>query len=121
MTKTYAYVEISEWLRTEARRRGPSALMPTIADVCERFDVGGVQTVRDAYAPLIEEGVVERLESPRRWAVVDHGQEAEPAPEAGARLAEIEATLTHALGLVRDLRLNGGAVQVSPPAAEMGE
>lgn len=62
--------EITAWLRVEAGTRGPGALMPTIAEVCRRFGVAGVQTVRDGYEPLIAAGVVERLDSPRRWAVV---------------------------------------------------
>lgn len=104
MAKKFAYIEITEWLRGEAERRGPKALMPTIAEVCEQFDVGGVQTVRNAYAPLIEEGIVERLASPRRWAVVDSGQEAVTAPDAGPMLEEVETVLVHALQLVRALR-----------------
>ena len=106
MARTPAYREITEWLRSEARYRGPRALMPTIAETGERFDVTGVQTVRDAYAPLIEEGLVERLDSPRRWAVVDYGPHLSPtAPdEAQVRLSDVEMTLERALKLVRELR-----------------
>lgn len=103
--KRFAYVEIAEWLRTEADRRGPNAFMPTIAEVCERFNVGGVQTVRNAYAPLIEEGLVERIGSPRRWVVADHGQQASKLPDQGPNLQALEETLTRALEIVRELRL----------------
>jgi len=105
MGKRFAYIEITEWLRGEVERVGPGALLPTVAELCERFDVSGVQTVRNAYAPLIEEGLVERLGSPRRWAVVDHGQEAAPAPDAREKLERLEALLAEAAELARDLRL----------------
>ena len=105
MTKTPAYEQITAWLRTEADRRGPGSLMPTIAEVCDRFGVGGVQTVRDGYAPLIEEGVVERRDSPRRWAVVDHGQVSVTGPTHSEMLDELVAALARATELVRELRL----------------
>ncbi|OCW84099.1 hypothetical protein A8M60_11905 [Nocardia farcinica] len=85
-------------------RRAPGDLLPTIAEVTERFDVGGVQTVRNGYQPLIDEGLVVRLDSPRRWAVVDHGQEPVPGPDVAARLDELESVLLGAVELVRDLR-----------------
>lgn len=78
--------------------------MPTIAEVCERFDVNGVQTVRDGYAPLFDEGLVERLDSPRRWTVLDHGRPAPAAPDVTPFLDELEAALTRSLQLVRNLR-----------------
>ncbi len=105
MTKRFTYDEITAWLRAEAMRRGPRALMPTIAEVCDRFGIGGVQTVRNAYAPLLEDGTVERLDSPRRWSVVDHGQEPAVGADHGRMLKEAEESLERALELVRDLRL----------------
>lgn len=105
MARKAIYEEITEWLRVEASRRGSKALMPTIAEVCEKFDVGGVQTVRNAYAPLLEEGVVVRLGKPRRWAVADNGLEREEAPDAGPILDEIERSLARVQALVNELRL----------------
>jgi hypothetical protein len=105
MPRKALYLDITDWLRAEAQRRGPKALMPTIAEVCEKFDVGGVQTVRNAYAPLIEEGLIVRLGSPRRWAVVDDGGEPTTAPDAGPILTEIETALARMQELVKELRL----------------
>lgn len=99
---------ITPWLESEAARRGPAALMPTVAETCERFGINGVGTVRAAYAPLIESGLVERLDSPRRWAVTTPaavGPRATPAQSAThAQLDELAQTLTHALDLVETLR-----------------
>jgi DNA-binding GntR family transcriptional regulator len=105
MARKAIYEEITEWLRAEANRRGSKALMPTIAEVCEKFNVGGVQTVRNAYAPLLEEGVVVRLGKPRRWAVADNGQERAGAPNAGPILDEIERSVARVQELVNELRL----------------
>lgn len=105
MARKAIYEEITEWLRAEVERRGAKALMPTIAEVCEKFDVGGVQTVRNAYAPLLDEGLVVRLGKPRRWAVADNGQEAAGRPDPGPLLDEIEKAVARVQELVRDLRL----------------
>lgn len=105
MTKKFYYEQATEWLRDEAGRRGPSALMPTFTEVQDRIGAPGIGTVQSAYAQLANEGLVERLESPRRWAVVDRGQAPVAGPDVGAVLAEVEDTLTRALQQVRDLRL----------------
>jgi len=105
MAREPLHIGITEWLRAEAGRRGSKALMPTIAEVCDKFDISGIQTVRNAYAPLIEEGLIERLDSPRRWSVVDNGQAPEAAPDAGPLLDEIEAALARVQELVSQLRL----------------
>ncbi|OCI32839.1 GntR family transcriptional regulator [Oerskovia enterophila] len=104
MARKPVYVEITEWLRAEAGRRGAKALMPTIAEVCEKFDVSGVQTVRNAYDPLLEEGVVVRLDSPRRWAVADNGKPAAPARDVGPLLDEIDQALARVSELVAEVR-----------------
>jgi DNA-binding transcriptional MocR family regulator len=104
MSRTPAYKEMSEWLRTEAHRRGPGALMPTIRQACEEFGVSGVGTVQSAYAPLIEEGLVELLASPKRWAVVDAGQAPAPKIDIDPALDELESSLLLALQRVKDLR-----------------
>lgn len=104
MGRVPVYREISAWLRVEADRLGANALMPTIAEVCQRFGVRGVQTVRNAYAPLIEEGIVERKGSPRRWAVVDHGQVPAEAGNTAVALEDLEQHLVESLELVRTLR-----------------
>lgn len=99
-----AYLEISQWLRTVVAQSEPGALLPTIKEVGDEFDVHGVQTVINGYKPLIDEGLVERLDSPRRFAVVDRGQVAEPGPETGHLLVEAEDALQKALVLVREAR-----------------
>lgn len=104
MARQPAYKEITEWLRGEVARRSPGDLLPTIAEVTEKFDVGGVQTVRNGYQPLIDEGLVVRLDSPRRWAVVDHGQKPVLMPDVAARLDELEAVLLGAVETIRELR-----------------
>ncbi|UQN31518.1 GntR family transcriptional regulator [Brachybacterium kimchii] len=105
MTKTPIYIQISEWLRDEVAHRPPGALMPTINEISHRFDVNGVQTVRNAYQILMDDDLVERLDSPRRWVVIDHGQEAEPAPSSQDLLDELVANLERAAELARELRL----------------
>lgn len=123
MVRRFSYEEITQWLRSEAARRGPGALMPTIAEVCQRFGIRGVQTVRNAYAPLLEDGTVERLDSPRRWSVVDHGQSAVSTPDHGPMLKETEVALEHALRLVRDIHLAtpGGNPSTICPSAVLLE
>ncbi len=79
-------------------------LLPTVTEACERFDVSGVQTVRNAYAPLITEGLVVRVSKPRRWAVADRGQEPCPLPDTGPILADLEMRLAGVLDVVRELR-----------------
>lgn len=44
---------------------GPNAFMRTVAEERERFNVGGVQAVRNAYAPVVEVGLDELIGSPR--------------------------------------------------------
>lgn len=107
MPRTYKHEEITEWLRTLVESRGPDALLPTIAEVCDRFNVSGVQTVRNAYAPLIEEGLVTRLDSPRRWAVVNHGQEANPtdSTDVNELLDRLRTLLEEAAQVTGQLRL----------------
>jgi len=107
--KTPKYLEIEKWLRMQVQHLKPGDFMPTIAEACERFNVGGVQTVRNAYAPLIAEGLVVRVSKPRRWAVADRGQEPFPLPDTGPMLADLEARLTGALDVVRELRARPAA------------
>lgn len=107
--RTPKYLEIEQWLRVQAQHRRPGDFMPTIAEACERFNVRGVQTVRNAYAPLLAEGLVERVNRPRRWAVVDHGQKPSPLPDTAPMLADLEARLTGALDVVRELRARPAA------------
>lgn len=106
MARLPAYREITAWLRREAERLGANALMPTIAEICDRFGVRGVQTVRNAYAPLIDEGIVERKGSPRRWVVVDHGHSPAEAKDTTVTLEALEQHLIESLELVRTLRHN---------------
>lgn len=60
MTALPAYKTIANDLRKRlGSRLDPiGSQLPTIAELCDRYDVAGVQTVRDAYALLIEEGLV---------------------------------------------------------------
>ncbi|UZF54066.1 GntR family transcriptional regulator [Gordonia polyisoprenivorans] len=104
MVRTPLHEPITEFLREQVDRSNPGDLLPTIAELTAMFGVGGVQTIRNAYAPLIEEGLVERLDAPRRWAVVDRGQGPAPAEDIAARLDEVEDLLSRATEMVRALR-----------------
>ncbi|OBA38988.1 GntR family transcriptional regulator [Gordonia sp. 852002-51296_SCH5728562-b] len=104
MVRTPLHEPITAFLREEVGRSNPGDLLPTIAELTEMFGVGGVQTIRNAYAPLIDEGLVERLDAPRRWAVVDRGQGPAPEEDVQARLKEVEEMLSRATEIVRSLR-----------------
>jgi DNA-binding GntR family transcriptional regulator len=105
MTKTPIYAKIEAWLREEATHRGPGALMPTVAEVCDVFNVSGVQTVRSGYAPLIADGTVKRLNAPRRWAVTSTvEQKARDAVDPRASLAEIQEKVSELQTLLDALR-----------------
>lgn len=82
-------------------------LLPTVADLCDRFEVNGVQTIRNAYEPLVEEGlVVVQMRPRRRWKVA----RVEPAPDPAAdpdvldALAALEQDARDHLGRIVALR-----------------
>lgn len=59
---------LTKWFPTPGRSVGDE--LPTIAELCGRFGVGGVQTVRDGVQPLKDAGDVETRYAPtRRWIV----------------------------------------------------
>lgn len=72
MAKKPIYRKIETYLRTEVL---PNAEvgdeLPTVNELTHQFDCRGVQTIRNAYAPLIAEGLVSVRDRPqRRWVLV---------------------------------------------------
>lgn len=58
--------------------------LPTILDMQQRFDIHGVQTVRDGVQPLVDAGyVTTRYAGQRRWVITN------PVP-AGAATSPVE-------------------------------
>lgn len=100
MTRTPRYREIEEHLRRLVATAQPGDLLPTVAELCELFDVSGVQTIRNAYEPLIAEGLVGVQMRPRRRWFVQRVPRVNPASEddggewdlLAARDALIDAT-----------------------------
>lgn len=100
MARIPRYREIETYLRELVSKSAAGDLMPTVADLCERFDVNGVQTVRNAYEPLIDEGLVGvQMRPRRRWYVIKTGPAVaeSPEPETADDLAVLEDTLRGAL------------------------
>ena len=82
-------------------------LLPTVADLCESFGVNGVQTIRNAYEPLVEEGlVVVQMRPRRRWTVarVDSVPEQTAGRDVLEALAELEEEAREHLGRIVALR-----------------
>lgn len=50
--------EITGYLRGVLPTYEPGDLLPTIAELCDRFDVRSPTTIRSAYEPLIRAGLV---------------------------------------------------------------
>lgn len=107
MPRTPRYREIETYLRTLVADSREGDLLPTVAELCERFGVSGVQTVRNAYEPLVEEGLVTvQMRPRRRWKVA----RVAPAADAGtgadirAALAELERDAREHLGRIVALR-----------------
>jgi len=100
-TSTPAYRQIEAWLRELLPCKSEGDLLPTINELCERFDVSGVQTVRNAYQPLVEEGWVRVQHRPqRRWVVAQVPPRIEQPTDTTvvlARIARIEEALRSAL------------------------
>lgn len=108
-TSQPAYRRIEKWLRELLRDSNEGDLLPTVGDITERFDVRGVQTVRNAYQPLIEEGWVYVRQRPqRRWVVAKVPPRTNPTADRSdelARLARIEDALRGALRELDTLRV----------------
>lgn len=97
MARIPLYREIETYLRTLVARSEVGDLLPTVADLCERFGVSGVQTVRNAYEPLVDEGLVAVQMRPRRRWYVANTNPTEVDPEEIDDLAALEGTLRDAL------------------------
>ena len=70
MGKVPAYRKIEAHLRTILPEQEVGDVLPTIAELCDQFNVSGVSTIRNAYRPLIDEGLVTTQNKPtRRWVV----------------------------------------------------
>ena len=68
--RTPRYREIETHRRDLLPASKVGDLLPTVAELCEQFSVSGVQTVRNAYEPLVAEGLVEvQMRPRRRWIV----------------------------------------------------
>lgn len=104
MTK---YRQIEAHLRRLIAESELDTLLPTISELQEQFQTDGVQTVRDAYAPLVDEGLVEVQYRPyRRYVLI---QKPEPGAEAtsaqlGDRIEEIETILRQGLRKAHAIR-----------------
>jgi DNA-binding GntR family transcriptional regulator len=96
-----AYRQIETWLRGHLPECSEGDLLPTTARLCDQFGVTGVQTVRDAYQPLIEEGWVRVQQRPqRRWVVAKVPPRPDPLTNLSStltRVARIEEALRGAL------------------------
>ncbi|GAA4757461.1 hypothetical protein GCM10023328_46650 [Modestobacter marinus] len=85
--------------------------LPTIGALGNLFDVGGVQTVRDAIQPLKDEGFVEtRMAPTRRWVLVKPYTAPQPVPGAQTldqlreSLVAAQTAVAASLALVDTLR-----------------
>lgn len=100
-TSMPAYRQIEAWLRELLPEKSEGDLLPTVAELCEQFGVSGVQTVRDGYQPLIDEGWVRVQQRPqRRWVVAQVPPRPAQTTDAAvmpARIARIEEALRGAL------------------------
>ncbi|OAV62786.1 GntR family transcriptional regulator [Enteractinococcus helveticum] len=103
MSYVPVYKQITEWLRTLVEQRHHGAMLPTISEVQQRFGINGVQTVRTAYNTLIDEGLVVRKDSPRRYFVVDPNAAEGDSPDITTLVTELKNTLAHATTLVEEL------------------
>lgn len=108
MPRTPRYREIETYLRTVIAGSREGDLLPTVAELCERFGVSGVQTIRSAYAPLVEEGLVEvQMRPRRRWKVLRVVPAVAPDADllaVRAALAELEQEAREHLGRIVALR-----------------
>lgn len=106
MSRTPRYREIEAYLRTVVAGSREGDLLPTVAELCERFGVSGVQTIRNAYEPLVEEGLVIVQMRPRRRWMVARVAPAAAAPDGDilAALADLERDAREHLGRIVALR-----------------
>ncbi len=84
-------------------QRGSGAMLPTVSEYQQRFGVGGVGTVTGAYNTLIDEGLVVRKDSPRRYFVVDSNAPGGGNPDVAALVTEIKKALAQTIVLVEEL------------------
>lgn len=103
MTYVPVYKQITDWLRTVVDQRHHGAMLPTISEVQQHFGINGVETVRTAYNILIDEGLVVRKDSPRRYCVVDPNAAEDDSPDIAALVTQLKDTLAHATTLVEEL------------------
>lgn len=90
MNHVPAYRRIEAHLRTLLPSLEVGDLLPTIAELGEQFNVTGISTIRNAYRPLIEEGLVSVQNRPTRRWVVKMIPEARPADPVDAVRADLE-------------------------------
>lgn len=107
MGATPKYRLIEQHLREVLAQSQVGDLLPTTGELFALFDVGGVQTVRDAYQPLIDAGYVRVQQAPqRRWVVVAVPDRAvtSSVSTALAALDEVENDLHNALRKLATIR-----------------
>lgn len=96
------YREIHQHLRSLIAEAEIDTLLPTIAQLQEQFNADGVQTIRDAYAPLLEEGLVEVQYRPhRRFVLIKKPEPRHPRAEFTERIEELETILREGLRKTR--------------------
>lgn len=90
MNKVPAYRRIEAHLRTILPTHKVGDVLPTIGELCELFNVSGVSTIRNAYRPLIDEGLVATQNRPTRRWVVARIPEPRPVDPVEAVRADLE-------------------------------
>lgn len=107
MARIPLYKQMEDHLREVIKTAQVGDLLPTVYELTELFNSNGVQTVRDAYQPLIDEGLVDvHMRPRRRWFVAALPGEAEPpaAPSIPEELADLEADVKSILKRITELK-----------------
>lgn len=107
MARVPLYRQMEIYLREIVANAEVGDLLPTVYELTERFNSNGVQTVRDAYQPLIDEGLVDvHMRPRRRWFVASRPSESVADADATIvdELADLEADLKTILGRITELK-----------------
>ena len=107
MTRIPLYRQMEEYLRELIKTAEVGDLLPTVYELTEKFNSNGVQTVRDAYEPLIEEGLVDvHMRPRRRWFVAALPGEAKApsAPSIAEEIEDLEADIKSILKRITELK-----------------
>lgn len=107
MARVPLYRQMEKYLRELVADAEVGDLLPTVYELTERFNSNGVQTVRDAYQPLIDEGLVDvHMRPRRRWFVASSPSAAgaEVDSTIADELADLEADVKAILGRITELK-----------------